>query len=248
MPISEEQRKILLERLEKARQAKEIKKQEAKSSAEKEAPLKKAHQKKQERSAAAAAAAAAAPAPAPTPVIPSSVVTDSKGNDIPFDAKGHNGPPAPEPVTKVLDIAGNEVSLPTLIKQEKQEKQEKREKVEKDDDLSQKQKSQKKAYAKVVFYEKPSKRETERMMRTIHDESSSEEEVDDEPTEQELVKKIVEKYGYKLPETPQQQRQQQQKQVPPSLRGHPAFRPSPSPSQQAQRLEYLKELSRQYFY
>lgn len=244
MPISEEQRKILLERLEKARQAKEIKKQEAKSSAEKEEKTKKVTAPKKEK-VAAAAAAAAAPASAPAPVIPSSVVTDSKGNDIIMDHKGHNGPPAPEPVTKVLDIAGNEMSLPTLIKQEKQEK---REKVEKDDELSQKQKSQKKAYAKVVFYEKPSKRETERMMRTIHDESSSEEEVDDEPTEQELVKKIVEKYGYKLPDTPQQQRQQQQKQVPPSLRGHPAFRPSPSPSQQAQRLEYLKELSRQYFY
>ena len=190
-------------------------------------------------------AAAAAPVPVLETVIPSSVVTDSKGNDIIMDAKGHNGPPAPEPVTKVTDIAGNEVSLPAPIKHEKQEK---REKFEKDDELSQKQKSQKKAYAKVVFYEKPSKRETERMMKTLHEESSSEEEVDDEPTEQELVKKIVEKYGYKLPDTPQQQRQQQQKQVAPSLRGHPAFRQPPSPSQQAQRMEYLKELSRQYFY
>jgi len=237
MPISEEQRKILLERLEKARQAKEIKKQEAKSSAEKAEKTKKTPAPKKEKVEAVAAA--------PEPVIPSSVVTDSKGNDIVMDTKGHNGPPAPEPVTKVTDIAGNEVSLPAPVKHEKQEK---REKVEKDDELSQKQKSQKKAYAKVVFYEKPTKRETERMMKTLHEESSSEEEVDDQPTEQELVKKIVEKYGYKLPDTPQQQRQQQQKQVAPSLRGHPAFRQAPSPSQQAQRLEYLKELSRQYFY
>ena len=220
MPISEEQRKILLERLEKARAAKELKKQETKQAAP--APKKRAPPKPK-------------------------VVAEEPAEPITLEVKDTLTSSVAAPTeTEPLEV------IPAVVPDKIEEKPEKREKPIKekkifkmdedveDDYKSQKQKQQKKAYAKVVFYEKPSKAESKRLMKAIHEEESSEEE-EEEEDEEAMVKDLLHRYGHRIVSnnaTP----------VPMQLRGHPQFRTHTDPTALASRNQYLSQLARQCFY
>lgn len=229
MPISEEQRKILLERLEKARTAKELKKQETKQ-------------------AAAAPKPRAKPKPKAAPPVP------VQEEPVTLEVKDTLTSSAVAPMeTKPLEVIPVVVPYDAehLKEQEIQEKQEKREKPIKekkifkmdedieDDHKSQKQKQQKKAYAKVVFYEKPSKAESKRLMKAVHEEESSEEEEEEEDEEQ-MVKDLLHKYGHRIVPA--------NLPVPVQLRGHPQFRTHTDPAALASRNQYLSQLAKQCFY
>jgi hypothetical protein len=228
MPISEEQRKILLERLEKARTAKELKKQETKQ-----------------------AAAAPKPRAKPKPKVEPVPIQEEP---ITLEVKDTLTSSAVAPTeTKPLEVIPVVVPYDAehLAEAQQQEKQEKREKPIKekkifkmdeeieDDHKSQKQKQQKKAYAKVVFYEKPSKAESKRLMKAVHEEESSEEEEEEEDEEQ-MVKDLLHRYGHRIVPA--------NIPMPMQLRGHPQFRTHTDPAALASRNQYLSQLAKQCFY
>ena len=221
MPISEEQRKILLERLEKARAAKELKKQETKQAAP--APKKRAPPK---------------PKVEPVPIQEEPVTLEVK-DTLTSSAVA---PTETEPLEVVPVVVPDKIEE----KQEKREKPVKEKKIFKmdedmeDDHKSQKQKQQKKAYAKVVFYEKPSKAESKRLMKAIHEEESSEEE-EEEEDEEAMVKDLLHRYGHRIVSN-------NAPPVPMQLRGHPQFRTHTDPTALASRNQYLSQLAKQCFY
>ena len=231
MPISEEQRKILLERLEKARIAKELKKQETKQAAA-AAPAKK------KEKASPKPKVVAAPVQEPVQEEPVTLeVTDTPTSS------------AAAPTEEIKAIEVIPVVAPYDAEHLQEEKQEIREKPIKekkifkmdedleDDNKSQKQKAQKKAYAKVVFYEKPSKAESKRLMKSIHNEESSDEEEEDEAA---MVEQLLHKYGHRIVPN--------NAPVPMQLRGHPQFRAHTDPAALASRNQYLAQLAKQCFY
>lgn len=225
MPISEEQRKILLERLEKARQAKELKKQETKQAAA--APKKRAPPK---------------PKAAPVPVQEEEPVTLEVKDTLTSSVAAPTETKPLEVIPVVVPYDAEHLQEQEI--QEKREKPIKEKKIFKmdedleDDHKSQKQKQQKKAYAKVVFYEKPSKAESKRLMKSIHDEESSEEE--EEEDEEAMVKELLNRYGHRIipAHVP----------IPTQLRGHPQFRTHTDPAALASRNQYLSQLAKQCFY
>ena len=222
MPISEEQRKILLERLEKARAAKELKKQETKQAAP--APKKRAPPKPK--------------VVAEEPAEPAEPVTLEVKDTLTSSAVA---PTETEPLEVIPVVVPDKIEE----KQEKREKPLKEKKIFKmdedmeDDHKSQKQKQQKKAYAKVVFYEKPSKAESKRLMKAIHEEESSEEE-EDEEDEEAMVKDLLHRYGHRIVSN--------NAPIPMQLRGHPQFRTHTDPNALASRNQYLSQLAKQCFY
>ena len=225
MPISEEQRKILLERLEKARQAKELKKQETKQAAA--APKKRAPPK---------------PKAAPVPVQEEEQVTLEVKDTLTSSVAAPTETKPLEVIPVVVPYDAEHLQEQEI--QEKREKPIKEKKIFKmdedleDDHKSQKQKQQKKAYAKVVFYEKPSKAESKRLMKSIHDEESSEEE--EEEDEEAMVKELLNRYGHRIIPA--------HAPIPTQLRGHPQFRTHTDPAALASRNQYLSQLAKQCFY
>lgn len=169
MTISAEQRQVLLERLAKAREAKDAKK--ASATPKDPAPPKprKSRAKPKEE----------AP-PSPT---------------IPVQPPSSSAPPVQPPADQNIILSTTEipqlkspetsplpaVSQPIPIPPSKSRKQKPVEDDSDDDHLSQKQKSQKKTYAKVVFYEKPSAKKMDKLMKQLaHETSESESESEDE--------------------------------------------------------------------
>jgi hypothetical protein len=175
MPITPEQRQVLLDRLKLARQAKDKKKADAlaqKAEAPKDikATIKVAPKAKKE-----------APLVLKTPQ-PEEVV------EIPFEEPlpsaplpmptAPTAPTAPKPKGKVVILDENHPD----IKREIEQLHAKKAPVPSAPSAP---KSKKDAYAKIVFYKEPSRRKMDTLMKSLHEETSSEE--DEEDAEQQYV-------------------------------------------------------------
>lgn len=168
MPITPEQRQVLLDRLKLAREAKDKKKAEtlaAKSSAPSapkdiKSKIKVAPKAKKE----------------PPIVLKSPEPEPKEYEEIPFEEPLPSAPLPSAPKGKVVVLDENHPD----IKREIEELHAKKAKAQ----PAQKQK--KDAYAKIVFYKEPSRKKMDTLMKSLHEETSSEEE-DDEAAEQHYV-------------------------------------------------------------
>jgi hypothetical protein len=216
MTISAEQRQVLLDRLAKAREAKDLKKASAPPKEPKAKTAKKT--KAPEQSSL----------PSPTPAIaPSQPEAENVNVNVSITEKPIASPPSTP-------------SLPIPIPPSKSRKEkpvaEGDESDGEDARLSQKQKAQKKAYAKVVFYQQPSAKKMDKMMKQLaHETSESESESEDE-----------------APAPPVRQRQQSPPPVAYSTiapQRQPVRRQQPYniQTQSQQRTDYLRQLALAYY-
>ena len=157
MPITPEQRQVLLDRLKLAREAKDKKKADALAHKAQAPPKAKAQPNAQK-----APSPAPAPAPAPAPV---------EVEEIPFDLPLPSAPvpiPAPKPKGKVVILDENHPDIKREIAELQAKKAPPTPRAKKD------------AYAKIVFYKEPSRKKMDTLMKSLHEETSSSED-EDEP-------------------------------------------------------------------
>lgn len=159
MTISAEQRQVLLDRLAKAREAKDMKKASAPPKEPKAKTAKKTKAPEQ----------SSLPSQPPS-IAPSPPAQETENLNVSITEKPIASPPStpspPIPIPPSKSRKGKPVA---------------EEDEDGDDGLSQKQKAQKKAYAKVVFYQQPSAKKMDKMMKQLaHETSESESESEDE--------------------------------------------------------------------
>jgi DNA repair exonuclease SbcCD ATPase subunit len=173
MPITPEQRQVLLDRLKLAREAKDKKKAEtlaAKSSAPSapkdiKSKIKVAPKAKKE-----------------PPIVLKQIVEED--NEVTEDDMP--APSAPIPIPLPSAPKGKVVVLDENHPDIKREIEELHAKKAKAQPAQSAQKQKKDAYAKIVFYKEPSRKKMDTLMKSLHEETSSEEE-DDEAAEQHYV-------------------------------------------------------------
>lgn len=214
MTISAEQRQVLLDRLAKAREAKDAKKASA--------PPKEPKAKTAKKTKAPEQSSSQLPPPA---IASSAPATEAESVNVSITEKPIASPPSTP-------------SLPIPIPPSKSRKEKPVAEEDESDDagLSQKQKAQKKAYAKVVFYQQPSAKKMDKMMKQLaHETSESESESEDEapapPTRQRPQSPPPVAYSTLAP-----QRQPVRRQQPYNIQ-----------TQSQQRTDYLRQLALAYY-
>lgn len=223
MTISAEQRQVLLDRLAKAREAKEAKK--ALSVPKDPAPPKPRKSRAKPKEAPApqpqtipAPQSPPEPAVQPPPeqniILSTTEITASKSHETSLPTTAPS-PPIP---------------IPPSASQPRRSAKAKDDDDDDDERLSQKQKAQKKAYAKVVFYQQPSAKKMDKLMKQLQNETSeSESESEDEaPITREQPPPIPQ--SILRPKPPVHRRQ-----------------PYNMNTQSAQRTEYLRQLALSYY-
>lgn len=225
MTISAEQRQVLLDRLAKAREAKEAKK--ALSVPKDPAPPKP-------RKSRAKPKEAPAPTPAP-PTIPAPqsppepAVQPPPEQNIILSTTEITASKSPETSQETIQPSPPIPIPPSASQPRRSAKAKDTDDADADDGLSQKQKAQKKAYAKVVFYQQPSAKKMDKLMKQLQNETS---ESESESEEEEPVRR-------------------QPPQIPQSVLAppRPVHRRQPYNlnTQTAQRTEYLRQLALSYY-
>ena len=227
MTISAEQRQVLLDRLAKAREAKDAKKASAPPKEPKAKTAKKTKAPEQSSLPSQPQVTASSP-----PATEAESVLVRKANET-------SGASLNVSITeKPIASPPSTPSLPIPIPPSKSRKEKPVAEEDESDDagLSQKQKAQKKAYAKVVFYQQPSAKKMDKMMKQLaHETSESESESEDEapapPVRQRPQSPPPVAYSTLAP-----QRQPVRRQQPYNIQ-----------TQSQQRTDYLRQLALAYY-